>query len=578
MRVRAGMADSAPPPSPTRIQIQYGLASEQGRRPRNEDYAGIWLGTPGQQATQGIAAAVADGVGGSKGGRVAAELAVRSFIDAYYAQPETMGVQHAAATSIDAFNRWLHKLGRTDALLENAACTFTALILLGRKAHIFHVGDSRAYRLSENQLTLLTEDHTLKQPDLNHVLYRAIGIEPFVRLDHVVEPLRPHDRFLLCSDGVYGTLGDRRIRNLLLRRSAPEEAAKEIVAAALQAGSADNATAVVVDVIALPAIEHTDLSPTIRGLTIRDPAPRAGDTVDGFRLDSILSEGRYSRLFKAVDTTDGDRRVVVKFPQPTVAAEATYHLAFVREAWVAARIHNPWIGEVIEVPPERQTCLYSVMPFYEGETLERRLGRKPRLTLREGVEIAGRIAKAVAALHRAGIVHRDIKPDNVILEAGGGLRLIDLGVVRLPRVEDFPTADIPGTPSYMAPELFAGQPGDELSDVYALGVTVYRTFSDHYPYGEVEPFSRPRFGRPAPLSRYRPDLPGWLDALLERTVAVERKDRTADAIEFAMELESGLARGEPVSLRRVPLYDRNPVRFWQIVSVALGLTLLLTNL
>ena len=303
-----------------------------------------------------------------------------------------------------------------------------------------------------------------------------------------------------------------------------------------------------------------------------------GETIDGFRLDSVLSDGRYSRLFKAVDTADSDRNVVVKFPQPTVAAEKTYHLAFVREAWVATRIHSPWIGEVIEVPPERQTCLYSVMPFYDGETLERRLGRKPRLNLREGIGIASRIAKAVAALHRAGIVHRDIKPDNVILESGGGLRLIDLGVVRLPRVEDFPAADIPGTPSYMAPELFAGQPGDELSDVYALGVTVYRAFSNHYPYGEIEPFSHPRFGKPAPLSRYRPDLPGWLEAVLERAVAVERRERTADAIEFAMELENGLERGEPVSPRRVPLYDRNPVRFWQIVSVALVLTLLLTNI
>lgn len=572
------MADRTATSPPTRIQIQYGLASEQGRRPRNEDYAGIWLGTPGQQATQGIVAAVADGVGGSKGGRVAAELAVRSFIDAYYAQPETVGVQHAAASSIDAFNGWLHKMGRTDALLENAACTFTSLILLGRKVHVFHVGDSRAYRLSDSQLTLLTEDHTLKQPDLNHVLFRAVGIEPFVRLDHVAEPLRPHDRFLLCSDGVHGTLGKSRLRDLLLRRSAPEEAAREIVAAALDAGSHDNATAVVIDVIALPAVEHTDLAPAISALPIRDPAPKAGETVDGFRLDGVLSDGRYSRLFKAADTTDGDRPVVVKFPQPTVATEKTYHLAFVREAWVATRIHNPWVGAVIEVPPEHQTCLYSVMPFYEGETLERRLGRKPRLTLREGAGIATRIAKAVAALHRAGIVHRDIKPDNVILESSGGLRLIDLGVVRLPRVEDFPAPDTPGTPSYMAPELFAGQPGDELSDVYALGVTVYRAFTDRYPYGEIEPFSHPRFGKPVPLSRYRPDLPGWLEAMLERAVAADRKERMADAIEFAMELENGLERGEPVSPRRVPFYERDPVRFWQIVSAMLALTLLLTNL
>ncbi|WP_158046014.1 bifunctional protein-serine/threonine kinase/phosphatase [Skermanella pratensis] len=560
------------------VQIRFGIASEPGRRPRNEDYAGLYHGTGLQRIRQGIVAAVADGVGGAKGGRVAAELAVRTFIDGYYAQPETVGVPHAAASSIDAFNRWIHQLGRTDATLENASCTFTSLILLGRKVHVLHVGDSRAYRLSGDELVRLTEDHTLKHPDLRHVLFRAVGIEPSVRLDHAVEALRPHDRFLVCSDGVHGTLGDRRIRDLLIRRLAPEETAREIVNAAFQAGSADNITAMVIDVISLPPAEHADLEPAITALPIRDPAPRAGDTVDGFRLECVLSDGRYSRLFKAADTAGGDRTVVVKFPQPTVAADATHHSAFLREAWVAARIHSPWIGEVMEVPPERQTCLYSVMPFYEGETLEQRLSRKPRLNLRDGVEIAIKLCKAVATLHRAGIVHRDIKPDNVILESGGGLRLIDLGVVRLPRVEDFPAADIPGTPSYMAPELFGGQGGDELSDVYALGVTVYRAFGDHCPYGEIEPFSRPRYGKPVPLSRYRPDLPGWLDAVLERAVAVERRDRIADAIELASELESGLARGGPVSLRKPPLYDRDPVRFWQVVSLILGLTLLFSSL
>ncbi|QQP93150.1 bifunctional protein-serine/threonine kinase/phosphatase (plasmid) [Skermanella sp. TT6] len=560
------------------IQIRFGIASEQGRRPRNEDYAGLYEGTALQRIRQGIVAAVADGVGGAKGGRVAAELAVRTFIDGYYAQPATVGVHHAAAASIDAFNRWIHQLGRTDAMLENASCTFTSLILLGRKAHVLHVGDSRAYRLSGDDLVRLTEDHTLKHPDLRHVLFRAIGIEPSVRLDYSAETLKPHDRLLLCSDGVHGTLGDRRIRDLLIRGLAPEEAAREIVASAFQAGSTDNITALVIDVISLPPAEHADLESAIAALPIRDPVPRTGDTVDGFRLDSVLSDGRYSRLFKAADTANGDRWVVVKFPQPMVATDATHHSAFLREAWVSARIHSPWIGEVIEVPAERQTCLYSTMPFYEGETLEKRLGRKPRLNLRDGVEIAIKLCKAVAALHRAGIIHRDIKPDNVILEPRGGLRLIDLGVVRLPRIEDFPAADIPGTPSYMAPELLAGQAGDELSDVYALGITVYRAFSNHYPYGEVEPFSRPRFGKPAPLSRYRPDLPGWLDAVLDRAVAVDRRDRVADAIEFASELESGLARGSPVSLRKPPLYDRNPVRFWQTVSLVLALTLLFSAL
>ena len=125
-----------------------------------------------------------------------------------------------------------------------------------------------------------------------------------------------------------------------------------------------------------------------------------------------------------------------------------------------------WIGEIIEVPAGRQTRLYSVMPFYEGETLEQRLNRAPQLSLTEGIGIATKLARAVATLHRAGIIHRDIKPDNVILLAAGGLRLVDLGVARVPLLEDFPAQDIPGTASYMAPELFAGRAGDEASDLY----------------------------------------------------------------------------------------------------------------
>ena len=131
----------------------------------------------------------------------------------------------------------------------------------------------------------------------------------------------------------------------------------------------------------------------------------------------------------------------------------------------------------------------------------------------------------MATLHRAGIIHRDIKPDNVILLAGGGLRLVDLGVARVPLLEDFPAQDIPGTPSYMAPELFSGRAGDEFSDLYALGVTVYRMFTAAYPYGEIEPFSRPRFGKPVSLSRYRPDLPAWLDAVIGK--ALQRRSHPA---------------------------------------------------
>nr|WP_269750324.1 serine/threonine-protein kinase [Methylocystis silviterrae] len=300
--------------------------------------------------------------------------------------------------------------------------------------------------------------------------------------------------------------------------------------------------------------------------------PAIGDLVDDFRIDDLLSEGRYSRLMRATDTQNG-KAVVLKFPHPRVANDAAYRLAFVNEAWVAARVRSPFIGEVVELYPGRQSRLYSVMPYYDGETLERRLRREPRIDLAEGASIATRLSRAIATLHRCGVIHRDIKPDNIILLKDGGLRLVDLGVCRAPNLENLPEAHAPGTPSYMAPELFDGAAGDEASDLYALGATVYRMFSRCYPYGEIEPFSRPRFTKPPPLAHKRPDLPAWLDAAIVKAIAVERADRFGDVLEFAFELENGSARAQPLTLRKKSLYERNPVIFWQTLCLLLALLL-----
>jgi serine/threonine protein kinase len=218
------------------------------------------------------------------------------------------------------------------------------------------------------------------------------------------------------------------------------------------------------------------------------------------------------------------------------------------------------------------------LPFYEGETLERRLSRPPGLSLTSGLDYAIKLAGGVAALHRAGIIHRDIKPENVILEAirdrqVPGLRLIDLGVARLPYMEDIPAPYAPGTPSYMAPELFAGAQGDERSDQFALGVTIYRMFTGAYPYGEIEAFSHPRFKRAKPLAAHRPDLPAWLDQALARATAADPDERFGDVFEFIFALEHGAIRAAPPTPRPQPLYDRNPLLFWKVVCALLALAL-----
>jgi len=561
----------------TGVRASVGFASRTGPRKENEDFAGALSGAELPEPRQEVIAAIADGIGGAKGGRVSAETAVRGFLDGFCDLPETMEVQRAGAKIVSALNGWINTMGRHDPKLAGMGCTLTALVLRGRVAHLLHVGDTRAYRLSGDRLTCLTTDHV--RPDgqgRSHTLNRALGVETEVRLDYATQPVALHDRFLLCSDGVHGFLTEQSVADILRDRSAPEDTAGALVTAALQSGSTDNCTALVLDVVGLPTAGSADISAAILQLPVI-PVPIVGETIDGFVLSALISDGRYTRLFGAEDEIEGGT-VALKFPKPQIASVEAYRAAFVREAWVGARIHNPWVGRVIQLPPGRQSCLYTVMPLYQGELLETRLSRSPALGLEEGRNIAVKLARAAAALHRAGIVHRDIKPDNVILEGGGSLKLIDLGVVRVPGLEEFPPEHVPGTRAYMAPEMLAGTAGNEATDIYALGVTMFRAFTGEFPYANLDATSPPRRSRPRDLSALRPDLPAWLQTALGRAIAVDPAQRFDDMTEFAFEMEDGPARA-PTDIRRPrTLYERAPLQVWQGVAALLALALLVSLL
>ena len=446
------------------LSISVGVATETGRRQRNEDFAGAVVGP----SVHGYAAAVADGIGGAPGGREASEILVRHFLTDYYCTSATQSVFQAASKVLEALNGWIFSQSHQDQTLAGMGTTFTGLILRGRSAHVLHVGDSRAYRLTRSRMIRLTKDHSLKQPGMTHVLYRAVGIEPSLRLDYARHSLELHDRFLLCSDGVHNVLDDAKLAMLLNARQAAERAASDIAAAALEAGSTDNVTALVIDVTSVPTVDHLDLLDYVDPLPIKE-TPRTGDILDGFVIGALLSDGRYSRLFHAIDNMDG-MKVVLKFPQPRVVTDKMHKTAFVREAWVASQVNSPHVGKVITAAEGKQTQLYTIMPYYAGETLEQRLTRAPKLAMGEAVRIGINLCMAVAALHRQGIIHRDIKPENIILDP---LTLIDLGVARILGQDDDAVAEThPGTASYLAPEIFACQTADSQSDVFAIGVTL----------------------------------------------------------------------------------------------------------
>src|SRR5579871_7049162 len=147
------------------VKASVGFASETGPRERNEDFAGAVFGWELPQPRGDVVAAIADGIGGAKGGRVAAEMAVRGFLDGFCDLPETMEVRRAAARVLTSLNAWIFAQGRRDAKLAGMGCTFTALVLRGRVAHFVHLGDTRAYRLRGDRLACLTTDHVRESGD-----------------------------------------------------------------------------------------------------------------------------------------------------------------------------------------------------------------------------------------------------------------------------------------------------------------------------------------------------------------------------------------------------------------------------
>lgn len=231
-----------------RLVIESGFASETGHRERNEDYCETVAPKTATESRRGFVTAVADGIGGAPGGREAAEIAVKTFVRRYYAAPEALSVAAAARGAVSQANSEILAEARETPALDGMGTTLSVLVLHDGEAHTVHVGDSRIYRLRAGELAALTEDHNLGQQGMPHLLTRSLGTRESVGPDCAMDRAAAGDRYLLCTDGVTGALGDDEIAEILRRKGDPGRAAGAVVAAALAAGSSDNATAVIVDV------------------------------------------------------------------------------------------------------------------------------------------------------------------------------------------------------------------------------------------------------------------------------------------------------------------------------------------
>ncbi len=546
------------------LQVAVGYASLTGPRERNEDFCG--LATPAGQELEnkGIIAAVADGIGGHKGGREAAEYTVRGLLADYYATPDTWSVPHAIETVTTALNRWVIAEAGRNAELAGMATTLSALVLRGRRYYTAHIGDSRIYRMQEGRLAALTVDHTWEHPEFKNVLSRAVGLDPRVLMDFADGELALNDRFLLVSDGVWGVLPDALLAEVLLDHPEPQAAAAALTSLALAHGGHDNATTVVIDVQALPRASLRDSLESVASL----PLPhrlKVGHEIDGLVVEEVLHDARETLLYRVRDLRNG-QQLVLKTLQPALQGDAGASAALLMEEWRARRVLSPHFPQV--VPSDERSGLYYLMTWHAGATLQARLDADQHFPVGEVVRLGITLLKGIALLHRLDIVHRDIKPANIHLGQDGTLRILDLGVaLSLGERKAGDPVSQAGTPSYMAPELLADAPPTPGFDLYAAGVTLYHLLTRKYPYGEIEPFQKPKFGEPVRPTRWRPEIPGWLENILLKAVARDANERFETAEEFLLALERGASR--PLAApRRQPLAQRNPLMLWKIVAAA----------
>ncbi len=543
------------------LSVAYGVASDKGPHHRNEDAWQIATPDGGARSVKGCLFVVADGVSNSADGQLAALSTVRAVTTDYYATPETWTVPAALDAVISAQNQWLMGEAQVSQPAHGPLMTtLAALVLRGRRAVVAHVGDTRVYRLRDRMLSCLTRDHTWAQPGLTHVLKRALGLDTQVVPDYADEPLEAGDRFLIASDGVWTVLPETRLASLLTDLPDPQAAADALVRNAQQMGSVDNATALVVDVQHVPERTLVDELDDARTLQL-PPRLAAGQLFEGWRVDGVLVETRNSLVYR-VTGADGSPAILKTL---ALAAEddARARRALLVEEWLMKRVAAHYFAEVLPVP--ERAHLYFVQRWYAGETLAERIRSGRPVSAPEAVGIGIRLVRALGVLHQRNILHRDVKPENVHLGADGRLRLLDFGVAHCPGLTDEAAGEVPGTPSYLAPELFNGTPASVASDLYAAGVTLYHALTRRYPYGEIEPFQRPNFGQPVPASRYRPDLPLWLDTVLYRAVNKEPAQRFETAEEFGVALEKG--ETQPLAPRHVPLMERAPLKVWQTVAL-----------
>jgi serine/threonine protein phosphatase PrpC len=566
---------------PRELKISVGQFSDKGRKETNQDFHGVLIPDEPLLSLKGISVVLADGISTSQVSRVAAESAVKGFLTDYYCTSESWSVRTSAQRVLEATNSWLHSQTRAQYAYDKDrgyVCTLSAMVVKSTTAHLFHIGDSRIYRLSGNTLEQLTNDHRIVINSQQSYLGRALGVNPQIEIDYQMLRLEQGDVFLLATDGVYEHLNARRIAKVINEGAADlDAAAKTIVEQAFEAGSDDNLTVQIVRIEALPEGAASEVFGQPSELPL-PPLLEARMVFDGYRIVRELHGSSRSHIYLAVDI-ESDAVVTLKIPSIDLRDDPVYLKRFLMEEWVARRIDSPHVLKP-SAPLRKRNFLYAVAEYIDGQTLTQWMIDNPAPSLEAVRDIVEQIARGLRAFHRKEMLHQDLRPDNIMIDKTGTVKIIDFGSTAIKGVAEAEPSgvrdDILGTVQYTAPEYFLGEAASPRSDLFSLGVITYQMLTGKLPYGAQAAQARTR----AQFSRlqYRPAahggraIPVWVDGTLERAVHPNPAKRYDSLSEFLFDLRQPNAKY--VAGAASPLIERNPLLFWKSTTIALALAVI----
>jgi serine/threonine protein phosphatase PrpC len=568
---------------PAELVVSVGQHSDRGRKEINQDFHGACLPGAAQRCAKGVAIALADGIGSSQVSQVASEDAVRGFLDDYYCSSDAWSVKKSGQRVLAATNSWLHAQTQRSPYRfdkdRGYVCTFSALVIKSRTAHLFHVGDTRICRVQGRSLEQLTEDHRTWVAAGQSYLTRALGFHAQLELDYLALPVEPGETFVLASDGVHEHVDAQFITSTLAAHAGElDAAAQAIVDEAYRRGSPDNLTVQIVRVDALPEHEMGEVQRQRAQLPL-PPLLQARLSFDGYTILRELHASSRSHIYLALDEQSG-RHVVLKTPSIDLQGDAAYLDRFLLEEWVARRVDSAHVLKAC-AGTRKRSHLYVVMEYVDGQTLGQWMIDHPKPDLQTVRGIIEQIARGLQAMHRMEMVHQDLRPENLLIDRAGTVKIIDFASTQIAGlVENAAPGDsagVLGTVQYAAPEYFVGDGGSAASDQFSLGVIAYQMLSGRLPYGAQVARIRTRAEqqRLAYRSVIDPqrEIPAWVDGALRKAVHPNPLKRYEALSEFVHDLRH--PNRAFLNEARPALMQRDPLLFWKGLALLLAVAVVI---